>query len=420
MTLRTMCPEASRPLTIVFVPWNLMPLGANTKRACTLPEAEETTETTRAWLVPWRAMRVLPTVTVTVSGPSGAAGAAGAAGPAGAASGTSGAATGEVGAEMMTSELPAMSRKLATTRRRSPTSALPGMNMSPTTAPVTDSQTSVAVSRCQVSLTVGRGRVADRHGARGGRVARRADGGDGRVGELQLLDVPEGVDTVGAALVVDRDAAVRVVGDGVGVDRVAEHGRVGVRVRAGGQDLTHDPEVARVDVALEHGILQRRAREAVREGARECRVLHHVGGGDLLPTAIDEADPRGELAVAVDDVIGAATHDGVVAGAAEQDVAGTEDGAGDRAEARRGVRDDRCCALREGCHDRTQPGDAILTRLVEHVAAGEAGPAERVRGGVMPLDDVVEARAGVGLGLLPAVAVDDHLDRHADEVVVDL
>ena len=67
-----MCPEASRPLTIVFVPWNLMPRGEKTKRARTLPEAEETTETRRAWLVPWTEMRVLPTLTVTVSGPSGA------------------------------------------------------------------------------------------------------------------------------------------------------------------------------------------------------------------------------------------------------------------------------------------------------------------------------------------------------------
>ena len=48
------------------------------------------------------------------------------------------------------------------------------------------------------------------------------------------------------------------------------------------------------------------------------------------------------------------------------------------------------------------------------------GAAERVRGVLVPPDDVVEARAGIGLDLLPAVAVDDHLDRHADEVVVDL
>ena len=54
---------------------------------------------------------------------------------------------------MMVSGLPAMSRNVATTRRRSPTSALPGMNEPPTTAPVTDSQTSVAVSRCQLNRT---------------------------------------------------------------------------------------------------------------------------------------------------------------------------------------------------------------------------------------------------------------------------
>ena len=38
----------------------------------------------------------------------------------------------------------------------------------------------------------------------------------------------------------------------------------------------------------------------------------------------------------------------------------------------------------------------------------------------VPLMMSSNLRAGVGFGLLPAVAVDDHLDRHADEVVVDL
>ena len=37
----------------------------------------------------------------------------------------------------------------------------------------------------------------------------------------------------------------------------------------------------------------------------------------------------------------------------------------------------------------------------------------------VPLMMSSNGRAGIGLGLLPAVAVDDHLDRQADEVVVD-
>ena len=52
---------------MVFQPWNLMPLGEKTKRARTLPEAEETTETRCAWLVPCTAIRSLPMRTVTTS-----------------------------------------------------------------------------------------------------------------------------------------------------------------------------------------------------------------------------------------------------------------------------------------------------------------------------------------------------------------
>jgi hypothetical protein len=97
----------------------------------------------------------------------------------------------------------------------------------------------------------------------------------------------------------------------VGVERIAEHGRVGVRVRARGQDLANDPEVARIHVAGEHGLLERRVRET-RERAGECRVLHQVGAGDLgAGDVIEHADPCGQLAVAVDDVVRAATRDGV-------------------------------------------------------------------------------------------------------------
>ena len=138
--------------------------------------------------------------------------------------------------------------------------------------------------------------------------------------------------------------------------------------------------------------------------------------------AIDKADPRRELAVAVDDVVAAATRDGVAAGAAEQDVAGAQDGAGDRAEARSGGRDDRCRARREGLrHDRaSSPAIRSTPAWSSTSQPVKPAPPRRARGVLVAPDDVVERRAGVGLGFLPAVAVDDDLDRHADEVVVDL
>ena len=69
------------------------------------------------------------------------------------------------------------------------------------------------------------------------------------------------------------------------------------------------------------------------------------------------------------------------------------------------------CAGERLRHDRREPADPVDAGLVEHVAAGEPGTAERGRRVVVATDDVVERRPRVGLGLLPAVAVDDHLDR---------
>ncbi len=57
---------------------------------------------------------------------------------------------------------------------------------------------------------------------------------------------------------------------------------------------------------------------------------------------------------------------------------------------------------------------------IEHVAAGETGSADRAGRDVGALDDVVERGAGIGLRLLPAVPVHHDLDRHADQIVVDL
>ena len=76
--------------------------------------------------------------------------------------------------------------------------------------------------------------------------------------------------------------------------------------------------------------------------------------------------------------------------------------------------------------ERRERGD----ELAEPVDPGDAGRVERVTAGeaaraddpleVVAADDVVELAARVGLGLLPAVAVHDHLERQADELLVDL
>ncbi len=75
-----------------------------------------------------------------------------------------------------------------------------------------------------------------------------------------------------------------------------------------------------------------------------------------------------------------------------------------------------------GCAD--SPLIRASAGLVDRVASGEAAGAsvDQPRGGqhaVGALDAVVERTTGVGLGLLPAVAVDHELDRQAAEVVVD-
>src|SRR4051794_35386594 len=75
---------------------------------------------------------------------------------------------------------------------------------------------------------------------------------------------------------------------------------------------------------------------------------------------------------------------------------------------------------REARHDLPEPADAVQAGLVERVAAGEAGAADRRGRRVVALDHVVGGAARVGLGLLPADAVDHDRDRQAGELVVDL
>ena len=131
-------------------------------------------------------------------------------------------------------------------------------------------------------------------------------------------------------------------------------------------------------------------------------MLHQIRACDLDPgSGIDEADPDPQIAVAVDDVVSAATCHGIAAGATDEDVAGAEDRTGDRAEARRGGLDDRRRILREGLrHDGIQAVDAIDAGLVEDVAAGGAAhgagdPTDVARGTLVTLEEVVEGRAGM-------------------------
>ena len=287
------------------------------------------------------------------------------------------------------------------------------------------------------------------HGGRG--VARRgqADHGsvghrhevDCLVGELQPLHVAERVGPVGADVVGDRQRAVGG-GDHVVVRTRAREHRGVDRAGAGQvQDLAFDPEVARVDQAGEERLLQRPARRSVTEGPGERLVLEQVraadlGAGRVAGWSVEHADPHLKRPVAVQDVVAAAALEAVRTGATDQDVPVAPDVPGQRAEPgegagsqvrpgerRRNARSTRNhgCGrvwIAQGRHDLVQPRDAADTGGIQGVASGE--PAARNRGGLVTPDDVVERRAGVGLRLLPAVAVDDHGQRHVDEHLVDL
>src|SRR4029079_11585324 len=89
---------------------------------------------------------------------------------------------------------------------------------------------------------------------RGGAHAVRID----RVAEAKRLDVPERVDAVGTGTgqVIDREAAVTVVGDGVLVGRARELGDVGAGRDVVGQELANDHEVPGVDEAGEDRLLE--------------------------------------------------------------------------------------------------------------------------------------------------------------------
>ena len=157
-------------------------------------------------------------------------------------------------------------------------------------------------------------------------------------------------------------------------------------------------------------------------------MLHEIGAADLggrVGGVGPDADPDLERGVPVDDVVAGAAGEGVVAGAAEQDVPLPPDRAGQRASAGCGRRGDVGGLTGPGGDRREQVGQALdpgHAGLVECVAPHEPGPADQPRGGqhtVGALDHVVEVPAGIGFGLLPPVPVGGHLDRQAALIVVD-
>src|SRR6185295_2963741 len=100
--------------------------------------------------------------------------------------------------------------------------------------------------------------------------------------------------------------------------------------RAG--DLSNRHQVARVDEAGKDCLLQGHVGGAGAEAARGCDVPHEVGAADLggPRERVADTDPHAEGLVAIDDVVAAATFDGVAAGTAEQDVALAPDRAVER------------------------------------------------------------------------------------------
>ncbi|ELS26770.1 hypothetical protein ppKF707_2357 [Metapseudomonas furukawaii] len=155
------------------------------------------------------------------------------------------------------------------------------------------------------AILVGHGQLAEGLGIQAGHQHL------GAIGELDTLDVGESIDAIAAG---DR------IGDGEGTVAVVHHAVVrgqapvvgGVEVGVTGEDLAHRHQLPGVVGAVQH---------------QRDQVQHAVEGGDLRAAAIGvgpHADAHVEPAVAVDQVIAAATLDDVAAAAAEDDVAADE------------------------------------------------------------------------------------------------
>ncbi|MCY1271468.1 hypothetical protein D9M70_200250 [compost metagenome] len=228
---------------------------------------------------------------------------------------------------------------------------------------------------------VGEGRPAGRRGVAAGQF-------HGLVGELQPLDVHQGIAAVVADVVGDPEHAVAAVFDGV-VDAVAGEHR-GIVGRAAGrctrQDFTHGLQLAGAVGAGEH---ERdhlgHAVEAVDLGAGMVDVISGIDG-----------DAHVQPLVAVDQVVAATALDDVAAVAAEEDVAGGE-------------------AVGGQSRLLQQFAQAVDQVDVGQRAAGGAAVVEDGLGiDVVAADDVAEARAGCAFHFVEAV--EDRRRRGADRL----
>src|SRR3954452_747168 len=142
--------------------------------------------------------------------------------------------------------------------------------------------------------------------------------------------------------------------------RTGEDGRVDVVGSGRVLDRADGPEVRRVDGAVEHRGLERRAAGGTRR-VTLVLVFHEVGAADLgrrLGRGAD-ADANGQGLVAVDDVVSAAALDDVVAGAAEQDVPRAPERAAEWAAASLGVRGDGGAVAGQRRQEGGEAADAV-------------------------------------------------------------
>ena len=192
-----------------------------------------------------------------------------------------------------------------------------------------------------------------------------------------------------------RDAAVGVLGDRVVRPRAGEHGRVDRAGRGGlGDDLALDDQVARVDEAGEDGLAEGHVGRAGTEVAGQGLALHEVGRADLgagcrvvrtlmrtcsaLSPSMMSFPPRPSM------VSPPPPPSRMLPSPQTLPESGHTPGLRHRCHG--GGGDDAVHAGRREARDELgEPGDPVEAGLVERVAAGEPGSADRGRRWSSPL-----------------------------------